>query len=111
MKTTGRMDSSGSPGLRDDCKDVWALYFSKWISAYKAHGIPIWALTPQNEPENNARWEACVYSAEQEMSFIAQQLGPVLKRDRPEVKLLIFDHNKDHVHQWADTLYGLYQWA
>jgi len=106
MKTNGKMDGSGRPGLKDNCKAVWAKYFSKWIDAYKAQGISVWAVTPQNEPENLARWEACVYNPEQEMEFIAGQLGPVLKEDHPEVKILVFDHNKDHVFKWAEALHA-----
>jgi len=105
MKTNGKMDGSGRPGLKETCKEVWAKYFSKWISAYKEQGIEIWAVTPQNEPENVARWEACVYTPQQEMAFIAEQLGPVLKVDHPEVKILVFDHNKDHVLKWAEALH------
>merc|ERR1712024_224607 len=96
----------GKPGLRDECKAVWARYFSAWISAYKTKDIPIWAVTPQNEPENVAVWEACVYNPSQEMAFIAEQLGPVLKNDHPEVKILVFDHNKDHINKWAKALYN-----
>ncbi|KAG3151024.1 hypothetical protein PC128_g23043, partial [Phytophthora cactorum] len=38
-------------GLRDDMRAPWALYFSKFITAYKKHGIPFWGVSPQNEPE------------------------------------------------------------
>lgn len=106
MKTNGQMLGSGEPGLKATCKATWAKYFSKWISAYKAHGIPIWAVTPQNEAENAGIWESCVYTAQQELDFIAEELGPTLRADHPEVQLLIFDHNKDHVLEWAEALYA-----
>jgi len=106
MKTSGKMDGSDHPGLKEECRWTWAQYFSKWITAYKAHGIPIWAVTPQNEPRNVAIWEACVYAPEQEMSFVAEHLGPALRADHPEVKLLIYDHNKNHVYEWSQALYS-----
>lgn len=31
-------------------------------------------------------------------------MGPTLERDHPDVKILIFDHNKDHVIRWIDEL-------
>jgi O-glycosyl hydrolase len=48
------MLGSASPnGLKDnfEVKRTWAKYISYFIDAYKAHGVPIWAVTPQNEPE------------------------------------------------------------
>lgn len=105
MKTNGQMDGSGTPGLKQMYQGTWAAYFAKWITAYKSYGIPIWAVTPQNEPENNAPWEACLYTAEQEMVFLSEHLGPTLERAHPEVKIFVFDHNKDHVQEWAQALY------
>jgi len=36
---------------------AWALYFSKFIEAYRNKGVPLWAVTVQNEPEFPAPWE------------------------------------------------------
>eukprot|EP00405_Crypthecodinium_cohnii_P031489 CAMPEP_0206524106 /NCGR_PEP_ID=MMETSP0324_2-20121206/68004_1 /ASSEMBLY_ACC=CAM_ASM_000836 /TAXON_ID=2866 /ORGANISM="Crypthecodinium cohnii, Strain Seligo" /LENGTH=512 /DNA_ID=CAMNT_0054018645 /DNA_START=113 /DNA_END=1651 /DNA_ORIENTATION=+ len=104
MKTNGKMDGSNKPGLKDEYREAWAAYFSKWITAYKDQGVPIWAITPQNEAEFAAPWEACVYTPEQEMEFLGSYLGPKLAADHPEVKTYVFDHNKDHVYQWAQAL-------
>ena len=54
----------------------------------------MWAITPQNEPEFAAPWEACAFNATYERDFINGYLGPTLKQYRPDVKLLAFDHNK-----------------
>lgn len=83
---------------------AWALYFSKFISAYKTWGIDIFAVTVQNEPEFPAPWEACAYSPSIEADFIANHLGPTLQREHPKVKLFIFDHNKDHIVNWGETI-------
>ena len=83
---------------------AWALYFSKYLTAYQDLGLPLWAVTVQNEPEFSAPWEACSYTPNAEMDFVANHLGPVLRRDHPAVKIFMFDHNKDHVITWADTL-------
>jgi glucosylceramidase len=91
-------------GLKEEARDAYALYFSKFITAYKKHGIPFWGLTPQNEPEYNARWEACLYTPGYEAEFIAGFLGPVIKRDHPHVKIMLYDHNRNSVRLWGQTL-------
>ncbi|TYZ61741.1 hypothetical protein PybrP1_005157, partial [[Pythium] brassicae (nom. inval.)] len=37
--------------------------------------------------------------------FIANHLGPVIKRDHPDVKVMVFDHNRDGVQHWAETIF------
>lgn len=84
---------------------TWARYFSYYISAYAKEGIPIWAVTPQNEPEAYRQaWDACGWKPGEMKTFIANFLGPQLKRDHPRVKLLAWDHNKNHMLAWCDTL-------
>ena len=39
-------------------------------------------------------------------NFVRDHLGPVLERDHPSVKIIGFDHNKDHVLEWAQGLYA-----
>jgi len=63
-------------------------------------------MTVQNEPEYAAPWEACAYSAEQERDFVKHYLGPIMKENHPDMKVVVFDHNKDHIVQWADTIFG-----
>jgi len=82
-------------------------YFSKYIDAYKAHGLPIWGVTPQNEPEfGPSGYPCCLYTAQMEANFIKQALGPTLAKNHPEVNILGFDHNRDSIHNWAQVLYS-----
>jgi O-glycosyl hydrolase len=106
---TQSMTSSATPdGLKDDPQTqlAWARYISKFITAYARKGVPIWSITPQNEPEFAAPWEACAYTAESENDFIQKYLGPVLREEHPEVLILGFDHNKDHLQAWTEVLMG-----
>lgn len=100
------MDHSGNPCLKAGMAPVWAKYFSKWLSAYKAHDIPIWAITVQNEPENNASWEACLMTADEQADFLGKHLGPELSSTHPDVGIFVFDHNKDHVYNWTKTIFS-----
>ena len=101
------MIASAKPnGLDPRMQRPWAKYFSKFIAAYKRHGIDMWAVTVQNEPEAAVGWEACLWNASFQASFVKNHLGPVLREEQPGVKIIGFDHNKDHVYAWAKALYA-----
>ena len=90
--------------------DTWALYFSKYIDAYKAQGIDIWGLTVENEPlGNDSNWESMEYTAEELASFVENHLGPSLEENgHQDVVLLGYDQNRDEEldhfteAQWAN---------
>lgn len=92
-------------GLDPRYLNSWAKYFSKFIDAYGQKGVKLWGVTPQNEPEFPAGWDACVYTPEFEAEFVVNHLGPMLHREHPGVKIIGFDHNKDHVVNWAKVLF------
>ncbi|RHY83833.1 hypothetical protein DYB26_011835 [Aphanomyces astaci] len=101
------MTGSATPlGINPIYQAAWALYFSKFISAYKHHGIAFWGLTPQNEPMFPAPWEACFWEAHSEATFVGDFLGPQIRKDHPDVKILVFDHNRDAVTEWAAAAYA-----
>lgn len=79
------LGSAQPNGLLADAQQIWAEYLSKFITAYSDQDVSIWAITPQNEPENAAAWEACVYTAEFEAEFITNYLGPTIRNAHPEV--------------------------
>jgi len=101
------MTHSATPnGLDPQFQRPWVKYFSKFIQAYRESGVDLWGVTVQNEPEYAAAWEACVYTPEFQAAFVRDHLGPVLREEQPGVKIIGFDHNKDHVVKWAEALYG-----
>jgi len=107
MKGNNKMDGSAAPlGMIQSAQvaAAWALFFSKFISTYKSQGIDFWGLTVQNEPENAASYESCLFTAEAERDFVKNYLGPRIAADHPNVNIMIFDHNKDHVATWAQTI-------
>ena len=99
------MLSSAPMCLKSDrAAATWALYISKFITAYSLHDLNVFAVTVQNEPEFAAPWEACQFTKETEKSFVEDHLGPTLRRDHPDTRILGFDHNKDHAPKWAEHL-------
>ena len=85
---------------------VWADYIIKWLDAYGSL-TEIWAITVQNEPLNCANnYESMHFTAETERDFIRDHLGPRLRARQPRTLLLAYDHNKDLLKHWADTILG-----
>lgn len=86
--------------------DTWALFFSKYVSAYKKEGIDIWGFTVENEPLGNGNnWESMHYSPDEMTNFVQNHLGPKLKGDYPHVKILGYDQNREHLNEWVDSQY------
>ena len=83
----------------------WANYYIKFIKTYQEIGIPIWALSVQNEPMATQTWESCNYTAEEETNFIKNYLGPTLvKSGLGDKKLIAWDHNRDLLYQRASAV-------
>jgi len=87
--------------------DTWALFFSKYIKAYKKEGIDIWGITVENEPLGNGNnWESMHYSAEEMTDFVSNHLGPSMEANGcQDVKILGYDQNRDHLKEWVDEMY------
>ena len=87
--------------------DTWALFFSKYVDAYKEEGIDIWGFTVENEPLGNGNnWESMHFSAEEMNAFVINHLGPKLEADgKGDLKILGYDQNRDHLKDWVDVMY------
>lgn len=105
MKTNEQMCHGGK--LKAEYRATWALFYAKFIKAYEAAGVPIWALTVQNEPAAKQTWESCLYTAEEERDFIRDYLGPVLAREGlGDKKIFAWDHNRDSLYERAKVILG-----
>ena len=103
MKTNGDMNNGGK--LKEDCKQLWADYYVKYIDKMKEKGIDIWGITVQNEPAAKQIWDSCLYSAEEERDFVKDFLGPTMHKNKLEdKKIIIWDHNRDIVYDRAKTV-------
>ena len=94
MKTNGEMNGGGT--LLPEFRSTWAAYVSRYLDSMSARGVPIQALSVQNEPAARQTWDSCEYSAAEERDFVKHHLGPTLRENgHQDVKLLIWDHNRD----------------
>jgi glucosylceramidase len=87
--------------------DTWALYFSKYIDAYKTEGIDIWGITVENEPlGNDSNWESMHFTPAEMTSFVENHLGPSLHSNgKNDIVVLGYDQNREHLKEWVDEMY------
>ncbi len=96
----GWMKSGGSilgGSMRLRYLRAYAHYFQKFLEACAAEGVPIQAVTVQNEvdTDQDGRMPACIWPQEYEVEFVRDHLGPVLRRQELSTKIWILDHNYD----------------
>ena len=89
--------NNGSSGgsLLPQYYKVYAQYFVKYILAMQSNGIPIDAITPQNEPLNANNNPACVMQDTAEDIFVKNFLGPAFQAAGITTKIIVYDHNCD----------------
>lgn len=98
MKTNNEMNHGGK--LKEEYYQLWADYFVKFIKECKNCGMQIDYLTVQNEPEAVQTWDSCVYSSEEEGTFVRDYLGPTLEREGlSDIGIFVWDHNKENAYQ------------
>ncbi len=87
--------------------DTWALFFSKYVDAYKEEGIDIWGFTVENEPLGNGNnWESMHYTPEEMTEFVVNHLGPKLEADgKGDLKILGYDQNREHLKEWVEVMF------
>lgn len=93
MKTTGSLIKGT---LRDDAYDAFAQYFVKYIRAYATEGVPIWAITVQNEPHfEPGDYPGMRLDPPQRARFLESHIGPLFEQQGISTLIFDWDHNWD----------------
>jgi len=111
MKSSGSMLGSmpaagtDSPGgtekaqpssLRPEFYPAFAGYLVKTIQGYQAAGVPIWALSVQNEPLfTPPSYSGMQMLAPEQAAFFGDALGPALAAAHLSPRVMAYDHNWD----------------
>jgi glucosylceramidase len=66
---------------------AYALYFSKFIKAYRQEGIDIEAVHVQNEPNSCQVFPCCIWTPASLGRFIADYLGPQFQKEQLATKI------------------------
>jgi glucosylceramidase len=89
-------NSTKGGSLRVEYYDFYSRYLVKYVQEMAKHGIPIDAITLQNEPENPNNNPSMVMTAQEQTNFVKSFLGPAFTAFGINTKIIVFDHNCDH---------------
>jgi glucosylceramidase len=81
--------------LKEECYDVYARYFVKYVQEMAKQGITIDAITIQNEPMNSRNTPSMSWFVYEHANFVKNNLGPAFRKAGIKTKIVIFDHNCD----------------
>ncbi len=105
-KENGNVNGGASNNyLNTSDYEAWATTLAAFPAYYKAQtGVDLYAISAQNEPDFNATYEACLYTAPEMVSFI-NMLGPKLAALNPPVKVLAAEPD-NWGNLWGGDGYG-----
>ncbi|WP_152559898.1 glycoside hydrolase family 30 protein [Hymenobacter sp. IS2118] len=92
------MKTNGNPiggSLRPEYYAAYARYFVKYVQGMAAEGIPIDAVTLQNEPLYGGNEPSMLMSAAEQTDFIKNHVGPAFAAAGLKTKIIAYDHNAD----------------
>ena len=101
MKTSGSMlgsnpETKEQSSLRPEFYLAYAGYLVKTIEGYQAAGVPVWALSVQNEPlYAPPTYGGMQMLAEVQARFFGEALAPALAAAHLSPKVMAYDHNWD----------------
>ena len=111
MKTNkdlaGRGRLIGEPG--GQYYKTWALYYIKFLEAYRNQSINLWGLTTGNEPINGLipgfSFNCMAFTPWTQRDFVKKDLGPALNASGfGNIKLLIMDDQRYVLPLWANIV-------
>ncbi len=80
MKTKQTFNS-GTLRWEEPVLKAYALYFKKFVEAYRAEGITVSQVHVQNEPQSDQKFPSCLWTGEKMRDFIKYYLGPLFARE------------------------------
>lgn len=102
MKTNGSMIAGK---LAETNYASYATYFVKFIQAYQAENLPIYGVTPQNEPLFvPPHYPGMEMLAHEQADFVKNYLRPAFEEAKLSTKIFGYDHNWDRIDYAFDLL-------
>ncbi|MBN1270159.1 MAG: hypothetical protein JXB04_11260, partial [Kiritimatiellae bacterium] len=89
--------------LRNDAHDAFAKYFVRFVQSYASNGLPIEAVTLQNEPLFEPYSYAGMYMEATNQARLATRVGQDFASNGITTRILAYDHNWDQ-YQYPITV-------
>ncbi|MFN8258957.1 MAG: hypothetical protein U0W24_24930 [Bacteroidales bacterium] len=89
--------------IDDKYLKAYALYFSKFNTAFKNEGIPVYAVHVQNEPNSCQNFPSCIWTPSSLAKFIGKFLGPQMQKDHPETEIWLGTIERPQIER-VDTI-------
>ena len=90
-KTNNELNAKPMAHLRSQNFGDYANYLADFAEYMADEGVPLVAITPQNEPDWEADWDGCLWSPSEMVTFIGQHLGPVFEERGLDVMIVAPD--------------------
>jgi glucosylceramidase len=97
--------------MKDDSQTLaaYALYFSKYVQAYREEGINLYAIHPQNEPlynDSKYHYPQCAWNGTEIDTFLRDYLVPQLKKDHVDVQVWLGTMVSKNMAAYTDPVLG-----
>lgn len=91
--------------LKREYYGAYARYLVKYLQAYLEEGIPVTMLSIQNEASAATDWDSCLWTGEEEKTFLVEFLYPEMERAglAGRIQIFIWDHNKERAIKHIDA--------
>lgn len=106
MKQDGYItpDNFASHGfLKPEYYQMFADYLVKFVQAYQAAGMDVYAVSPVNEPNYEADWNSCKWTPAQLADFIANYMGPTFEKQSVNSQIIFGE-----LAQWSTLVLGAF---
>lgn len=109
MKDNGRFyepEARRGGRLLPQHRETFARFTARYCEEMAKEGLPIWALTPVNEPHGNqGTWESMEMSPDEQAAYVAT-LGAELQRRGLAQKILVYDQNRKGMQEFANGVFS-----
>ena len=104
--TVPQRNNGGS--LKKEYYGDWARYLAKYVQAYLDEGVPVTMMSLQNESVAATNWDSCVWTPEEQKTFLRDYLYPTFLEAglADKIGLYIWDHNKERAVEYAQGIIG-----
>jgi len=97
--------------MKDDPQTLaaYALYFSKYVQAYRQEGINLYAIHPQNEPlynDSKYHYPQCAWNGTEINTFLRDYLVPQIKKDHVDVQVWLGTMVSGKLDTFTDPVLG-----